>query len=151
MYGYGNNNNYGYGYQPYPNYGDNMAMFRQAQPQQMPQQTQQPTQTNEIIWVQGEAGAKSYLVARGETAVLWDSENPVIYIKSADMSGMPSMRVFEISEKVGAGGVSQAKPTEAVDYVTRAEFDELKRQFDSIRNTEPTAKKRKDEGGNNNG
>ncbi len=45
-----------------------------------------------MLWVQGEAAAKSWAVAPGATVVLWDSENPFIYIKSADASGVPSMR-----------------------------------------------------------
>ena len=48
-----------------------------------------------LIWVQGESGAKSFLVGPGQTVALWDSEAPKIYIKSADASGMPSMRVIE--------------------------------------------------------
>ena len=49
---------------------------------------------NSIIWVQGEAGAKSYLVAPNNTVQLWDSEAQKIYLKSADASGMPSIRVI---------------------------------------------------------
>ena len=58
------------------------------------QQPQQPP-TQSLIWVQGEAGAKSYLVAPGQTVALWDSENQTIYLKSADASGMPSMRILD--------------------------------------------------------
>lgn len=54
----------------------------------------QPTQ-NGIIWVQGEAGAKSYLVAPNTTVQLWDSESQVIYLKSADASGMPSIKTLD--------------------------------------------------------
>ena len=63
---------------------------------QMPaQQNPQPAQANAgIIWVQGEAGAKSYLVAPNNTVQLWDSESQTIYLKSADASGMPSMLYF---------------------------------------------------------
>lgn len=59
--------------------------------QQQPQQTQQ----NGIIWVQGEAGAKSYLVAPNNTVQLWDSESQTIYLKSADASGMPSIKILD--------------------------------------------------------
>ena len=41
------------------------------------QQPAQNTQQNGIIWVQGEAAAKSYLVAPGSTVQLWDSEGKV--------------------------------------------------------------------------
>lgn len=71
------------------------------QPQQMyyPQmqsQGQQQTQNgNNLIWVSGEAGAKAYLVAPNTTVTLWDSEAQVIYLKSADASGMPSMKIID--------------------------------------------------------
>ena len=53
------------------------------------------TGTNGIIWVQGEAGAKSYLVAPNTTVQLWDSESQTIYLKSADASGMPSIKTLD--------------------------------------------------------
>ena len=52
-------------------------------------------QNNSIIWVQGEAGAKSYLVAPNTTVQLWDSESQTIYLKSADASGMPTIKVLD--------------------------------------------------------
>ena len=39
-----------------------------------------------IIWVQGEAGAKAYPVAAGNSVQLMDSERQVFYIKSTDNS-----------------------------------------------------------------
>jgi len=58
----------------------------------------QPAQQNQnIIWVQGEAGMKAYWVAPGNTMALWDSENPVIYLKTCDMSGIPTVRIIDIS------------------------------------------------------
>lgn len=72
----------------------------QYQPVQQPIQ-QQPTpqpqpmpQNTGIIWVQGEAGAKSHLVAPNTTVALWDSETQRIFLKSADASGMPSMKIL---------------------------------------------------------
>ena len=56
-----------------------MDRLQQLQaPYQMQQQTQVPQvpQTNQgILWVQGEAGAKSYLVAPSTSILLMDSEN----------------------------------------------------------------------------
>lgn len=81
-----------YGYQPYmPNvYGNQMN-------QQMNQQVNQPVKRPDdgFIWVQGESAAKSFMVAPNTTVTLWDSEAQVIYIKSADASGMPSMRIID--------------------------------------------------------
>jgi hypothetical protein len=75
-----------------------------------------------MIWVQGEAGAKAYMVAPGNSVVLWDSEDHVIYIKTADAAGMPGMRVFEYVERSPAG---RPAPKSDNQYVTRAEFDAL--------------------------
>jgi hypothetical protein len=84
------------------NYYQNNDYLRYYQPQQYYQnqqqynQNQQYNQTNSgIIWVQGESGAKSYLVAPNNTVQLWDSESQTIYIKSADASGMPSIKILD--------------------------------------------------------
>ena len=61
---------------------------------QPPMQQQQQQQAG-LTWVQGEAGAKSFLVAPNTTVDLWDSEAQVIYLKSADASGMPSMKILD--------------------------------------------------------
>lgn len=102
------------GYQPY------YPQMNQQQPQQSQQQG--------IIWVQGESGAKSYLVAPNQTVQLWDSESQTIYLKSADASGMPSIRVLDYTLRD-----STPKPTvmQGADYATREEVarleDEIKR------------------------
>lgn len=123
-------------YQPYqPIYGqgygqpmqDQLSHLRQPYP--MGQQIQQAVPVpqnqpdNPMIWVQGEAGAKAYMVAPGNTVVLWDSEEPVIYIKSADAAGMPGMRVFEYVERTAMP--RNVAPVNTNQYVTRAEFDAL--------------------------
>ena len=48
-----------------------------------------------MIWVQGEEGARAYMVAPNGTVPLWDSEEQVIYVKSADNLGRPSMRILD--------------------------------------------------------
>lgn len=63
---------------------------------------QPPAKPSGIIWVQGEAGAKSYLVAPNSTVQLWDSESQTIYLKSADASGMPSMKVLDYTIRENA-------------------------------------------------
>ena len=96
-----------------------MQGFQQMPPHQMPMQ--QPRQdSNGLIWVQGEAGAKSWFVASGATVLLMDSENPRFYIKSADMNGMPAMRTFEYSE-IGAQKPKIAAPE--TEFVTADAFN----------------------------
>lgn len=130
---------YQYGYQP-GYYGqpvpDQLAQLRQNQMQQammQPQMQAQPAQmqpqqvdTGGIIWVQGEAGAKAYLVAPGNTVQLWDSEDTVIYLKSADMSGMPSMRILDYTERNAAQPPKQKQPEiDLAQYVTRDELENI--------------------------
>ena len=104
--------------------------YPQSYPQFYPQYTQsiqsQSQQNNGMIWVQGMAGAKSYLVAPNSTVQLWDSERKTIYIKSADASGMPSMKILDYKEREQS---QSSEPTEPQIYVTH---DELKEFEDRI-------------------
>lgn len=150
-----------YGYQ-YPYYGaqppmaDNLAQLRMntnqmqnavVQPSMtsQPMQAQPAQQSSQIIRVSGEAGAKSYLVAPGNTVMLLDAENSVFYIKSADASGMPlPLRIFDYKERTTAAqqafsGSVAAETVNLDNFVTRKEFDELKASIAS----QPTQKKTK--------
>lgn len=97
-------------------------------PQMIPQSGN--NNNSNLIWVQGEAGAKSYLVAPNTTVQLWDSEAQVIYLKSADASGMPSMKVIDYTIRDSA---PTSKPIQqTVDYVTKSEFDTFKAEIQKI-------------------
>ncbi len=111
----------------------------QSQPQQQiqSQPVPQPQNLGGLIWVQGEAGAKSYLVAPNNTVQLWDSESQTIYLKSADASGMPSMKVLDYTIRNSeqpqvAQQVKQVNITES--YVTIDEFNSLKGELSRIKN-----------------
>lgn len=67
--------------QPYP--GGNQTIPQMTPP------IAQPQVSNSFAWVQGEASAKAYPVAPGNTILLMDSEAPILYMKSTDMSGRP--------------------------------------------------------------
>lgn len=99
---------------------DQLAQLRYAQGQ-----TPQVQDTPPIIWVQGEAGAKAHMVAPGNSAVLWDSENPYIYIKTADASGMPSMRIIEWKERGNTSPMQSAIQSPQPQYVTIEEYNKL--------------------------
>lgn len=103
-------------------------------PYQTPQVPQvQQTQQNPFIWVQGEEAAKAYLVAPGNTVILWDSEKPIIYVKSADASGMPNIRVIEYKDQAE----TPTKPTEHVcscgdKFVTKEDFEVLQGEVERL-------------------
>lgn len=100
------------------------------------QPVQQPQQNNSgILWVSGEVGAKSYLVAPGTSVLLMDSESEKFFIKSTDVSGMPQpLRTFEYHE-VGTQ-MPPKQPAQNMDnkYVTRQEYDDLKGKYEAIIN-----------------
>lgn len=98
--------------------------------QQMVPQQASTSQNNSLIWVQGEAGAKSYLVAPNNTVPLWDSESQVIYLKSADASGMPSMKILDytIRENVNSAHIGPLKE-KVEEYVTKDEMDAFRAEI----------------------
>jgi hypothetical protein len=83
------------------------------------QAPQQQNQQGGLIWVQGEAAAKSYMVAPGNTVQLWDSEEKIIYLKSADPSGMPSMKILDYTIR------GEEKEAPAVEYATKEDLNAL--------------------------
>ena len=98
------------------------------QPQMQNAQMQQPqTMQSNMIWVQGEAGAKSFLVAPNTTVQLWDSEAQVIYLKSADATGMPTMKVLDYTVRGQAPITPKIldDPVPPMDYVTHDELKDL--------------------------
>lgn len=140
MYG----NGYGMNYSPYQNgamhdvlaqykgpYQHQMPMQMQMQaPQQMPQQG---TGGNDMIWVQGEAGAKAYLVAPNTTVVLWDTETPTIYVKSADGTGKPlDMRVLDFKERGASTGKEEHHCTCGEKYVEKDTFLKLQEKYEKL-------------------
>ena len=120
-------------YNPFP-VGYQPTQFYYPQQQQAQQPQPQPAQqSNGIIWVQGEAGAKSYLVAPNTTVQLWDSESDVIYLKSADASGMPSMKVIDYKVRNSASEQSHSVSPHA-SYATKDDVSMLQAEIDRIRN-----------------
>lgn len=136
-------------YQPYP-YQDQLNQLRSANPMptQMPMQGfQMPMNRpdpNGLNWVQGEAGAKSWIVNPGATVLLMDSEGMRFYLKSADMNGVPAMRTFEYSE-VGAQKPQEAP--QAANFVTVESFDEFRdevlRKLEDLSNMEVSVSRKK--------
>lgn len=119
----------------YPYYPYQSNFFQPPMPDQLAnlrqQQFQAPQQQSGagILWVQGEEGAKAYMVAPNSSVLLMDSENSSFYIKSTDASGMPQpLRIFDYTERTAA----RTPESPAQEYVTRAEFDALAARLDAV-------------------
>ena len=101
------------------------------QPAYYPQQNSQPQMNNGIIWVQGEAAAKSYPVAPNSSVPLWDSEADVIYIKSADMSGMPSLKIIDYKLRdIAPRGTDISSQTA---FATKDDISHLEKELNALR------------------
>ena len=101
-------------------------------PQYYPNFTQ-PTQPqqNSITWVQGLAGAKSYLVSPNNTVQLWDSEAQTIYLKSADSSGMPSMKIVDYTMR--DNGTTRSEITSQRDFATKDDVLSIQKEIDALK------------------
>lgn len=109
-------------------------------PRSWQQYYQQPTSTvnyqqqsnvnTAMIWVQGESGAKSYVLPNNTTLPLWDSESQTIYIKTVDQNGKPSMTILDYVERSEKGNDKQV--VSEVEYATKEQIDKLNEQFSII-------------------
>lgn len=119
---------YPYGYQnpyypqPMP---DNLMQMRQQQIPQMPQMQQvtNPIPQSGVQWVNGEMEARNWMVAPNAAIALWDSSAPTVYLKQADASGKPTLKIYDLVERAETASVAPQKA--GVEFVTREEFDRL--------------------------
>lgn len=115
----------GYGMQqPQMMDGYQRSMYQQSQPQMS---YQAPAQNQSIIWVQGEAGAKAYPVAAGQSVLLMDSEDAVLYVKSTDQTGRPlPMESYDLVKResvVNVPQISQKSHGQEKEYVTMSDLE----------------------------
>ena len=108
--------------QPMP---DNLMQMRQQQMMQPapPPVPQNPVATGGVQWVSSEQEAKGYLIAPNSAVALWDSTAPTVYLKQADASGKPTLKIYDLVER--AETPRTAPQEKGVEFVTRKEFDAL--------------------------
>lgn len=108
--------------QPMP---DNLAQLRQQQmpPMMAPQPPQNPVAQSGVQWVSGEQEARNWMIAPNAAVALWDSSAPTVYLKQADASGKPSLKIYDLVERTETPRTALHKND--VEFVTRKEFDAL--------------------------
>ena len=122
------------GYQPAPYYPgpvpDQLAQMRQQQMIQPPVQPmqanpiQQPApQNGGINWVGSKTDADNWPIAPGCAVALWDSNNPVIYLRQADSTGKPSTKVYDLVERTDNLAPQQSAPQ--IDLSRYVTIDQL--------------------------
>ncbi len=119
---------------PFPTTGYNANPWDFNQPVR----TAQPSQMqNTFVWAQGEQAAKSYPVAPGNRVLIFDSENPVFYIKMADQTGRPlPLEIYDFKKREA----TEVIPAMTVTYPDFATKDDvrtiIKEELESFRNTQ---------------
>ena len=106
--------------------GQNQYYNMQQQNQNFQNQFQQSNPQN-LIRVSGMDGAKAYQMPANSTVALFANNEDVMYIKSTDGAGFPSIRVFDFVER------TQTEPETKVvelnnNFISRQEFEEFKRE-----------------------
>ena len=116
-----------------PNMAENQ---NQWQLQNMQQPLNQPIQTptNDMIFVLNENEASSFPVTPNNRVVLWDKNQKTFYVKSANAQGIPSMQIFDFTERP----INTPKtPTDESfnipdNFVTKDEFNALKGKLEEL-------------------
>lgn len=97
----------------------------------------QPTPQVNMIWVNGRAEAESYGIVPGTTLPLWDKNDPVIYLKSADHTGKVSIEVLDYTSREDdktSDGVSREEFNKAIDKLSR-EINSIRSNFNNPNNS----------------
>ena len=125
--GYYQQNNY-----PQPNY-NNAYNYQpmMAQQQTMPQ-IQQPNYLP-LTYVNGEEGAKAYIVSPNTTIYLRDSDSNKLFIKSSDNNGKYTIEAYELTP-VGENSQKAQISHENIDpnqFISKEQLSALESKFDA--------------------
>lgn len=92
-------------------------------------QNNQNAVSGEIKWIHGEEIAKNYSDLRPGTPIaLWDDDKQVIYIKSLDQFGKPTMTILDYTERVENTNSEDS----SVEYVTKNDLEQLTNQLNDL-------------------
>lgn len=106
-------------------YASLMGQNQFYNPQMMnPAPIQPQEQAQNLIRVNGIEGAKAYQMPANSTVALFHSNDDIMYVKSTDGAGFPSIRTFTFTEKLNVEGKSPD-----VEYISREEFEEFKKEL----------------------
>lgn len=128
MYNYNNNpyyNTYGGYTQPYtptPQYNN-----YQTQQQTQPQQTYIP-----LTFVNGEVGAKAFIMQPNSTIYMQDSDSDKLFIKKSDAQGKSTMRKFKLVELDENDQTIENKVQKDMssNFISKEQLEALKQEFE---------------------
>ena len=122
-----------------PQIADNQGQFAQpyqqpiqTNPAPMPMQTQPTNDT--MLFVLNENEASAYPVAPNNSVVLWDKNNKTFYIKTANAQGIPSMQIYDFTERTekAQNESTTHKCTCGDKYATKEQINDLRGKIDDL-------------------
>lgn len=120
--------------QYYPTYPPAALPMQQTTMQQpastAPQPTMQPPSPTSLIWVSSDRDAAMYPVGPNNAVALWNQNEPVAYLKQADASGRPTMKTYDLVERVEQG--ADAPKTDAANNIPYAMKSDLASIIEAI-------------------
>ena len=122
-------------YQPYASYLP-PQMQMQQQPQQAityPQNQAQPQVKVSDVWISCAEEADVFPVAPNNAVRLWSTKEPVFYLKQADATGRPTMRIYDLVERSEiASTASEAQERKVADFATKEELGAVSAAMKSL-------------------
>lgn len=118
-------------YQMQPQYPPSMSPFAPygAFPgKQMPAPQPAGPQIEGVRWVSGIDEVNGTVIGFGKAAVFMFSNENAFAIKSVDPTGVPTVKVFDFTERPPANQTV----LDPGQYVTKEEFDELRRKYEQL-------------------
>lgn len=132
-------NNFSYPYMPTIPGQFNPSAYMQnigiQQPTQIPQfnaqmASQQPV--NCLTRVTGIDGAKAYQMPPNSVAALFDDSYDIMYVKSTDGAGFPTIRIFDFYEHKEETPVQQ-QPVNVENFATKQELETLENEIKQVK------------------
>jgi hypothetical protein len=107
--------------------------------QQIPIQTPTPFMQSQssgdtMLWVLNENEASSFPVAPNNSVVLWDKNNKTFYIKTANAQGIPSMQIYDFTERIENPSKTPVEHTCTCGekFATKEQINALEGKIDDI-------------------
>lgn len=109
----------------------------------MVQPAQQAAQPS-INWISGDREAAAFPVAPNGAVALWSQTEPVVYLKQADATGKPTMKIYDLVERQAVQPQAEEKP-----YATKEDLDRIQEEINTLRaelaKRRPAVKRREEE------
>ena len=124
-----------YGYQnPYypPPMQDNLMQMRQQFQPPAPA-PQNPVAQGGVQWVNGEQEARNWMIAPNAAVALWDSTAPTVYLKQADASGKPFLKIYDLVERTSNSATQTAASESNSMAALKSEVEQLKSELGELK------------------